>query len=508
MKVSIQDNTQKSVLDYLREKNVPISAPCGGHGTCGKCKVKVHTQQPLPMEEKEKQLLGEEAIQAGYRLACKLPCQEALEVEVLDEEALFYVVSDYEEESARPQVEVMIRQGAGYGIAIDIGTTTLAFELIALEARETKKVHTSLNSGRRYGADVISRIDYASQNGTEDLQKVMQEDLIKGITWLCKAQGITFQEIAQVVIAGNTTMLHILVGASCKGLGIYPFEAVFLDKQECNLGTLLGCTDFKGEVTLLPGISTYVGADLVSGLIKCEMQAHDEVSLLIDIGTNGEMIIGNQKRLLGVATAAGPAFEGGNMSCGTGSIAGAICSATYEAGGFQVQTIGNAPVVGICGSGLIDLVAESLKQGLIDETGFIEASEPICVTPNKQIVLTQQDIRHFQLAKSAIRSGIEILMKNYGVSAADITKVYLAGGFGKFINLENAFEIGLMPREFENKVQRVGNAALGGAKKYLLDRSISEEQIKTIKNISTDLNLANDPTFNDYFITYMLFEEV
>lgn len=510
MKVKIQEQASKNVLEYLREHHIPIGAPCGGRGTCGKCKVKINTQI-VPITDAERHLLGEQQIQEGYRLACKIPCQEALEVEILEEETGFYVVTDYEESDTSSQPKGTLLEKSSYGVAIDIGTTTLAFELVDLTTGETKKVYTSLNSGRRYGADVISRIDYATQHGTEALQTVMQEDLIKGITSLCQEQQLAIEAIAHTVIVGNTTMLHILMGASCKGLGVYPFTAEFLDKVECPLGDLLDNQAFKGHATLLPGISTYVGADLVSGILKCRMHEKKEITLLIDIGTNGEMIIGNQQKLLGVATAAGPAFEGGNMRCGTGSVVGAICTATYRSNHFEFETIGKATAIGICGSGLIDLIGESLKNGLIDETGLIEEDEEwITVTDDNQIVLTQQDIRHFQLAKSAIRSGIEILMKNYGVTAEAIETVYLAGGFGKFINLENAFTIGLLPRSFENKIKRVGNSALGGAKKYLRENvnGNGDAPLAVVKAISQDLNLANDPVFNDYFINNMLFEEV
>lgn len=506
MKVSIQVTEDKTVLEYLREHHIHMSAPCGGKGTCGKCKVKVKGHA-VPIDEAERKLLGEQQVERGYRLACKIPCEEGLQVEIVDQEENFYVETSYEGEVVKLDGHLGKENTNDYGIAIDIGTTTLALELIELSQGKTVEIYTSLNSGRRYGADVISRIDYATQHGAKELQAVMREDLMRGIESLCHKHTLQYDQIKQIVVAGNTTMLHLLMGANCQGLGVYPFIPEFIDKVEISVAELLGREELSGRATLLPGISTYVGADIVSGILKCKMHEKDTVTMLIDIGTNGEMVIGNKDKLLSLATAAGPAFEGGNMSCGTGSIKGAICEAIYEEDNFKLKTIGDAAPVGICGSGLIDLVAESLKHEMMDETGLIEEDDAIEVVEG--IVLTQEDIRHFQLAKAAIRAGIEILMDNYGVKGEAVGEVYLAGGFGKFINLANAYEIGLLPQVFQDKVKRVGNTSLGGAKSYLLEQNRANEVsgIAHIKAISHDLNLANDPQFNAYFVEYMMFGE-
>lgn len=505
MKVKISKNPNKNVLDYLREHNIHISALCGGKGTCGKCRVRVN-QELCPPDEQEQKVLGDTMISQGYRLACKIQCEEDFEIELDQEQETFRVVSVYDEEDYT-QKTMIHSPNADYGIAMDIGTTTLVMELIDLATKETVDRYTALNSGRRYGADVIARIDYVNKNGGIELQALMKQDLLQGIQIVCNRNNLSIEAIKRIIIAGNTTMLHLLTGADCSGLGVYPFTAEFLDQKRISLQKLLGLGKLCGEAILLPGLSTYVGADIVSGILKCQMHRKESVQILIDIGTNGEMVIGNNEKLLSLATAAGPAFEGGNIRCGTGSIEGAISSAYYKEGLFELGTIGEKPPVGICGSGLIDLVAECLNHELIDETGLIEGDlDELSISRQGNIVLTQKDIRQFQLAKSAIRAGLEILMKHYGVTSEQVETVYLAGGFGKFIDLEHALEIGLLPRGFKNKIKRVGNVALGGAREYLIDKSLDQE-IELIKDISQNLNLANSPEFNTYFVEHMLFEE-
>ncbi|OOB78475.1 MAG: hypothetical protein BEN19_08925 [Epulopiscium sp. Nuni2H_MBin003] len=494
MQVSV-NKSNGTILDELRKMDVHMNAPCNGNGTCGKCKVKILGNAPVPTDLELKSM--EQAIlDEGYRLACKVKCDTDFTIEMDSEKDKFSIVADY----AEFKEDLVLDSTDGLGIAIDIGTTTIALMLVDLQTGETLKTHTLLNSQRRYGSDVISRIDYANNNGVEELQNHIKADLITGIKKLAPAVDV----ISKVVIAANTTMLHLLTGANCKGLGVYPFTAEFLDTQTGKLSELFG-DEFSGTYTLLAGVSTYVGADIVSGMLMTNMYNQDAISLLVDIGTNGEMAIGNKDGILCLATAAGPAFEGGNISCGIGSIEGAICKVFDNKGTFTVNTIEDKEAAGICGSGLIDAIACALKQGMIDETGYVETDDDKIHLTDK-ISLNQKDIREFQLAKSAIRAGVEVLLIKHGVKAGDIENVYLAGGFGQFINLDNAFDIGLLPKEFVGKVQRVGNISAGGAKKYLVYKD-QQASVEKITEIAVDLNLAHDPIFNEFFATHMLFEE-
>ncbi len=481
-----------TLLDALKAENIYINVPCNGRGTCGKCKVKILDSAP-PATMAEKNLISFEELEAGFRLACYIPSDMTYDVEI-DEKLIsdkdFSIVSFYEHFDDNTTLNSM----DGYGVGIDIGTTTIALELFDLRDGKLLKTHTLLNSQRAYGSDVISRIDHANKGGLEELNEKIISDLKTGLKVL-----VNEQEISKVTLAGNTTMLHLLMKSDCSGLGVYPFTATFLDMKIGDLAELFG---ISGQYTLLAGISTYVGSDILSGIMHTNMHKNKSVCILIDIGTNGEMAIGNQDSIITLATAAGPAFEGGNISCGLGSIKGAICQVNPDK---TIKTIGDQEPLGICGSGLIDAIAIALANEDLDDTGFIENDEEI-ISITDHIFLTQKDIREFQLAKSAIRAGIEVLMIKYGIEAKNVDKVYLAGGFGKFINLENALTIGLLPKAFNGKIYRVGNTSLGGVRKFLLYNDI-EKEVDYIKSIAKDLNLAHDPLFNELFMEHMLFEQ-
>ncbi|MDO5573089.1 MAG: ASKHA domain-containing protein, partial [bacterium] len=279
---------------------------------------------------------------------------------------------------------------AEYGIAIDIGTTTIAMQLIELGTMRMIDSYTALNSQRLYGADVIRRINAANHGKGEQLQKMVCNDLQQGIHTLLEKNHILMEQLRKIVIAGNTTMIHLLRQLSCETLGVYPFMPVTLERFKCQMKisegksgqievtTELGQkelgisepydTELNVEATILPGISTYIGGDIVAGLMACGFDQTEEIALFVDLGTNGEMAIGNQNRILCTSTAAGPAFEGGNISCGTGGIAGAVCGVTIHDGICEIQTINNQEPVGICGSGLTDAVSELLNAGVIDDT--------------------------------------------------------------------------------------------------------------------------------------------
>lgn len=477
-----------TLLDALRKTTIYTNAPCNGRGVCGKCKIKI-TENVPPATAIETKFFSADEIASGIRLACAVTAPGTYIVELEDaiEKDSFSILSSYEvfEEVAE------LCYAEGFGVGIDIGTTTIAIELFDLATGELLRTHTFLNTQRSYGSDVISRIDYANKGGMDDLNAKIISSLKEGLATI-----LGNAVLSKAIIAGNTTMLHLLTKADCSGLGIYPFTANFLDMKVGDLSQLLA---LSGEYTLLAGISTYVGADILSGILHTNMHKNDAICILIDIGTNGEMAIGNKHNILTLATAAGPAFEGGNISCGVGSIAGAICQVASDG---HIKTIGDAKAVGICGSGLIDAIAVALANETLDETGSIE-TEVIHIA--EDIYLTQKDIREFQLAKSAIRAGIEVLLVKYGVAASEIDHVYLAGGFGKFINLDNAISIGLLPNDFADKIQKVGNTSLGGVRKFLLYKDIKDE-VQQIKSIAKDLNLAHDPLFNELFMEHMLFE--
>ena len=271
------------------------------------------------------------------------------------------------------------------------------------------------------------------------------------------------------------------------------------------------CRRVRAEVTLLPGISTYVGADISAGLLSCGFDRLEEPCILIDLGTNGEMAMGNKDRILVTSTAAGPAFEGGNISCGMGSVPGAICKVRIQDNGAEVATIGDKPPVGLCGTGVIETVCELLEQELIDETGMLEEDYfddgyELARTPEGEpIVFTQKDVREIQLAKSAVRAGVETLMRRYGVTPGEVCHVYLAGGFGYKIDLAKTIAIGMLPEEFAEKTAAVGNSSLGGAVEYLAGPEAGRRLTQIVER-STEIELSSDKDFNQFYTDYMFFE--
>lgn len=426
--------------------------------------------------------------------------------------------------------EIDIIDNNTYAIAIDLGTTTIALALVNLPSAKILHTVTMLNSQRKYGADVLSRIQASVAGKKEELRESIQKDLCEGIDELLNEYRITVEgndlskqqimDIEHIVISGNTTMIHLLMGYDCSTLGVYPFEPVNTGLISETAKEIIGYKQPGAEIktTILPSVSAFIGGDIVSGLYALDFAGKKEIRLFVDLGTNGEIALGNCDRILTTSVAAGPAFEGGNISCGTGSVAGAICKVEIsknDASGrsddekinqttsVQIETIHNAPPCGICGTGVIETVAELLKCGLIDETGllsdeYFDNGFPVTKTQNP-IVFTQQDIRQFQLAKAAVRTGIEILTKEYGITTDEIAKVYIAGGFGYYLNIKKAASIGLIPPELVNKTTAAGNTSLAGAVKFISDANASDT-IQRIKNASEDIILANDNDFQELYL--------
>lgn len=398
-----------------------------------------------------------------------------------------------------------------YAIAIDIGTTTIALCIIDLISGQNIKSYTMLNSQKQFGADVISRIHYSSQGNLNILNEYIIKDLIKAIRELCKSCSIKEREIYNISIAGNTTMIYFLLCLSCESLARFPFNTITTSKLEFDFYEIFKNNLLNCRVTLLPSVSAYVGADIVAGMLQCEFYKRDKICILIDIGTNGEMVIGNKDKMLCLSTAAGPAFEGSNIKCGIGSVNGAINSVNIKNNEVLYNTIGDEKPIGICGSAVIDITASCLLNSIIDKTGRFDVDSlkkdyiNIAIGKNgEDIIFTQKDIREVQLAKAAICTGIEILLKEFNASYEDIDTVFLAGGFGYYMNVENAATIGLIPKELKNKVKCVGNSSLGGTIKYLLNRDNGKNidyMLDRIKYIDISLNSE----FNDLFIKNMMF---
>lgn len=391
-----------------------------------------------------------------------------------------------------------------FAIAIDLGTTTLALALVALGEGNILDNYTALNPQRIYGADVISRIKASNEGKQELLSKLIRDELRKGIVYLLDSQEIQAESLAKITISGNTTMIHLLMGYSCEGLGSHPFTPVNLGFINTFSDDLLDL-DYSIPVRILPGISAFVGADITGGLMVCDIDRKDKPCLFIDLGTNGEMALGNRERGLVTSTAAGPAFEAGNISCGVGSVSGAICHVSIEDGRISYDTINDKPAIGICGTGVIELVSELLKEGIIDSTGLLIDPYFDKGYEIAGLKFTQKDIRELQLAKSAIRSGVDILVRRFGISYDKIDKVYIAGGFGYHLDTDKAINIGLLPKALKNKTRAVGNTSLSGAIEAMRD-SDADRRLSHIVSTAEEIHLANEEDFNDLFVGFMSFE--
>lgn len=486
-----------SLLDMLRKEEYEIPSYCGGKGLCGKCKVRFQKEAPMATEQ-ERIFFSKEEIDAGWRLACE---QEEVEISNL-EIPLAADHSMIEKKEYHQEADSDICD-----IVVDIGTTTIGAAKVDRKSKKVLKTITSMNHQRSFGADVISRIDAANRGKGKELQQSIQRDLKNLFQELDAC--VEGKEKSAIVISCNTTMGHLLQGFSCKGLGVAPYQT-----GDISLHTY-------EKMIMLPGISAFAGADLVSGIVAVGMHKKDEISILVDVGTNGEMAIGNKNRILVASAAAGPAFEGGNISCGVAGIPGAISGVEFfsnplEAKEFsrseeniqiRLETIQGKRPVGICGTGVLETVYELRKKKLMDETGLLKKeyfSKGFPLT--KDIFFTIGDVRQVQAAKSAIRTGIELLIKEYGVDYEEIHTLYLAGSFGEHMNIRKTVGIGLLPQELEQKTVSLGNTSLLGGILYLTEPERRQEFVETA-NRAEEILLAEHKDFQGLYLKYMYFPE-
>jgi len=412
-----------------------------------------------------------------------------------------------------------------YGVAIDVGTTTLVSYLIDLTTGKRLCVHSLLNPQKIFGADVISRIKHTMDTdaGLEEMQSLIINEVNNCIEAMCEETNISRTSIYAVTFVGNTTMMHFLLRVSAKYIGSAPFIPSVTSMLNLNVKELGIDINPFGIACILPAVSAYIGADTVGAVLSTGIYEQEEISLLIDIGTNGEIVLGNKDNLYACSSAAGPAFEGANIRNGIGGVKGAINSISLQSG-IKFTTIGDVSPIGICGTGIVDGIAQMLDVGLIDETGRLDmkwkptTNEQTNIAQNivvidkmnalvisGDIAITQKDIRELQNAKAAIAAGINVLVKQSGISFDDIKNVYLAGGFGTYIDIDSALQIGLIPSELKGKIQSVGNAAGQGAIEGLVSlESLSQANIISKKIKYVELSSSKD--FNDFYIDCMMFE--
>ena len=503
------EKKNQTILEWYREHQKRIDAPCGGNGVCGKCKVRFKKEAPMPTI-RERELLTAIELENNIRLACicSMPVGKMAVLEPVGEfwnknkieEASIQKIGDKKED----EIGKCLHAAKTYGIAIDIGTTTLVMSIVNLLNGHTIGTVTELNPQRMYGADIMTRIRAANEGSLKMLQSTVKKALEEMVECLLKQCNVRGSQVKKVAIVGNTTMLHLLCGYSCEGLGRAPFTPVSLSMQTFRAEDWQAKFAKDALIYVLPGISTFVGADIVAGIYACDMDRKDEVGMLVDIGTNGEMVIGSRQGFFVASTAAGPVFEGGTISCGMPAIPGAITHLTYQNDKWQYDCLGKKIPQGICGSGLIDLLAELYRNHMMDENGTLADVyfENGCeIVSESKIIIRQSDIRELQMGKSAIRTGIEILKGRIKPQY-----LYVAGSFGEGIKTKSAVAVGIFDTEDAQYLKVVGNTALEGAKKFLLDKD-GEERLGRIVEGAKEIVLAKEPDFEDMYICNMQFAD-
>ena len=460
-----------NLLEALRQAGCFLDAPCGGRGTCGKCKVTVN---------------GKEVC------ACQT---------VVDRDMAVALPKSGDSSILTSGIPVSSGSGTGYRLAFDIGTTTVAGFLLdgsgtelACESRE--------NPQRAYGADVISRIQYALRNDGEIQTKVIRDCLARMSAALCQKLGVEENRIQTVSIAGNPAMQQLFLGISPENLARIPFAPVLTEMRKVPAKDYLPCLQ-NADLLIVPDISGFVGADTVACMLAIELGVQEDWTLLVDIGTNGEMVLGNRERMVACSTAAGPALEGANISCGMRGRPGAIDHVWVDNGALCYSVIGDTEAEGICGSGLIDAAAAALELGWINFRGRVQ-TEDRCIHLTDRVTLTQDDIRQLQLAKGAVAAGIRLMAEYLGIELEEIHKVCLAGAFGSFMDPVSACRIGLLPQELAGKTVAVGNAAGSGAKLLACEESAAAKVAQLLEK-TVFLELGSLPDFQFCFAENMRF---
>jgi uncharacterized 2Fe-2S/4Fe-4S cluster protein (DUF4445 family) len=424
-------------------------------------------------------------------------------------------------------------ENSNYGIAVDIGTTTVVVYLMDLNNGKKVGVASGLNVQKAYGQDVISRINHAmtNENGLETLRTGIVDQLNSLISSLSEKHDIPLSNMYSMTVAGNTTMMHLFTGLPPENIAAAPFIPAALEPMQVRAEELGVRIAESGRAYLIPGISAYIGADITAATLAGRLLESDKLGLLIDIGTNGEIMLGDRNGLIACSTAAGPAFEGATIRDGVGGIAGAINVVTMGEESLHYTTIAEGKPIGICGSGIVDTISTLLYFGIIDKTGRMQEPDEIengigkklaknlaeekgqaafkLVDASKTshgdtILLTQRDVREIQNAKASIAAGINTLIKEAGKEVTDIDTVYLAGGFGSYIDKHHAVHLGIIPEALENRIRVIGNAAGSGAIMALL----SKEHYKNCKEIAAKtkyVELSSSPAFMDDYINSMVF---
>lgn len=562
-----------TLLELLQNNGVIIESPCGGKGTCGKCKVTIMEGKVNPPTEEELKLLTDEAISRGIRLSCLVNPLGDLTIKSLDNKDIKHKIltdghmpefeidpliskkvyaiarttlnsnlsyQDLLEEilgipiltddisllRTLPEIfkgeqftavytgDTLIGLETGdtsaqiYGIAVDIGTTTVVLSLVDLNGGREIGSETAINPQKEYGLDVLSRIDFVrrKKDGLRILQGAILDCLNKLTVKICSVNKIPIETIYEITVGANATMMHLLLGVDTASIGKSPFYTVFSKSQNLPAAPLgLNISPFA-RLYCLPGVSSYIGADIVAGVVVSQLKETHENILFIDMGTNCEIVLSKAGELSSCSCAAGPALEGMNISCGMRAAEGAIEGVKINGNKIEIKVIGETGPAGVCGSGILEAISEILRVGLIGKTGRLKKREELesdgklkglarflmetdgsrnlllSSTP-EQIVITQGDIRQVQLARGAILSGLYSLLELMEITMEGLDKVIIAGQFGKHLSVESLVGVGIISGQLRGKIDYIGNSSKTGALMCLLSQQTRDLMESVSKNI-------------------------
>lgn len=495
--VTVEVEDGDSIMKAATIGGVDIMLPCAGQGRCGKCKVSVTgVTGPDGMEQ-----LKKDEWEAGVRLACVSSIEG--DCTVMTSSPIEQSISATVEHTPLRDCDFSPLADKGFGLAIDIGTTTVAATLIDLSDGTEVRTYSDYNNQVLYGEDVLSRMEFAAEGGTERLRGLVLKT-INGMVANMK-EAYNGKMVMAATVAANTVMGHLFLGVDPSPLRNPPFMPL-VNHNRIN-GSESGMDiNPKAEVMVLPCLSSYVGGDVIADVLHSGMQSDPRLTLLIDVGTNGEVVLGNEEFLIACSSSAGPAFEGGEVECGTRACPGAVETVTIENGDFRFRTVGDAEPIGFCGSGLIDLVAQLFRSGRLDKNGRFADDQDVTddgdsrrlSLPCGGLSISESEVQSIMRTKAAIFAASRTLLKNLGMDFKDLDRVLIAGGFGRHIDLDNAISIGLLPDLPKGRFEFIGNAALAGAKSALLCDSMRREMTDLPPRM-TYLDLSNDASFFDEY---------
>ena len=534
----IQIQTHQSILEALINAGILLRADCGGKGKCGKCRIQIsdeyRAQVSLPTEA-ENRSLGEKNLRTGLRLACQVSASGNLAIRIPAQTLLAPEVAQ-KGPTLLPEMRSAKKPAPGtpeaFGIAIDLGTTTIAAYLCDLNHHMVKASVSMRNPQVIYGDDVMSRITAVCQHeeNLSKLQKMASNAIEWGVHSLCRSTDVAPDQLIKMVVVGNSTMIHLFVGEDPTSIGIYPYEPRFKEERSFS-ATEIGF-NFSDTINIitLPLISGFLGSDVLAAVLAADHEHWDDGTMLIDVGTNGEVVLLDQGHFSATSCATGPAFEGASIRHGMHAVSGAIDAVRIDTqtGKASCSVIQKDPAnprqpSGICGSGVVSAIAELYKTGLISTDGRLlnnrfpdvflcdenELPQYLLVAAehtrtNRAITITQTDVRAIQLAKGALYTGIHLLCRETGILKP--SKMLIAGAFGSYIDKQDALTIGLFPEMDRVDLNIVGNAAGAGAILTLFDETHRQKALELAQSIRV-IDLARHPDFQEVFMTSLSFPE-